>query len=414
MAEKIVAIDAREILDSRGNPTIEVVVKTSGGAVGIAAVPSGASVGTHEALELRDGDKKRYRGQGVLQAVNNVKGEIAKAIIGMDPMQQKKIDQAMIALDGTENKSRLGANAILGVSLAVCRAAAIAKGEPLYRYIAELHGNDSFRMPIPMMNLVNGGRHANFAIDLQECLILPLMKTFSERVRAGSEVFHALGDILKKKGFTIGVGDEGGYAPKLNANAQAFELLEQAVEAAGYVPGKDIFFGMDVAASEFFDEKKGVYTMQCDGKTLTSSEMMAMYKGWLKKYPIRTIEDPLDEDQWEEWATITEELDTTFVGDDLFVTNKKRLQKGIDMGVANAILIKVNQIGSLSETLDTIALAQKHDYAVAVSHRSGETADTFIADLAVGVGAEYIKTGSLSRSERTEKYNRLMAIEQEL
>jgi len=415
MSDTIIAVEAHEILDSRGNPTIEATIVSKKGIHASAAVPSGASVGTHEALELRDGDTRRYRGQGVLQAVKHAQREIAEVVHGMQLTAKKEIDRAMIKADGTPNKANFGANAILAVSLAVARAAAISENLPLYQYLAKISGEEvGEHFPIPMMNILNGGRHANFIIDFQECMVLPQQHAFHERVRAGSEIFHALGDILKKKGLSTGVGDEGGYAAALNSNAEVFDLLVQATESAGYNPGKDIVFGMDVAASEFYDEKNKIYTLRRDKKNYTAKQLIKMYKKWADEYPIRTIEDGLDEDAWQDWQTMTEELSVTLVGDDLFVTNKERLKKGIAEHVANAILIKVNQIGSLTETLETIALAKKHSYAVAVSHRSGETADTFIADLAVGVGAEYIKTGSLSRSERVEKYNRLMQIEREI
>jgi len=412
---KILDVRGREILDSRGNPTVEVKVFLEGGVSAVASVPSGASTGTHEALELRDGDAKRYGGKGVKKAVANVNGAIKKALMGMDASDQRAIDGVMLKLDGTENKSKLGANAILGVSLAVARAASVAAGVPLYEHLRCTFGitRTDKPMPLPMMNVLNGGAHANFAIDVQECIIIPRMKTFAERVRAGSEVFHALAKLLKKKGYATTVGDEGGFAPKLPANEKAFGLLVEAIKAAGYVPGKDVMLGSDVAASEFYDAKTKKYEMKVDKKSLSSKQMIAMYAKWLKKYPFMTLEDPLAEDDWAGWAEYTKAAGkgVTIVGDDLFVTNVKRLQRGIDEKVANAILIKVNQIGSLTETIDAIQLAQKHKYKVAVSHRSGETADTFIADLTVAVGAEFIKTGSLSRSERLEKYNRLMAIE---
>lgn len=418
MAFTIKDIRAREILDSRGNPTVSVKVTLSDGTVASASVPSGASTGVHEALELRDGDKKRYGGMGVLKAVRNVNTKIKPLLKGMDVTQQRTIDGAMLALDGTENKSRLGANAILGVSLACARAAATAKKKPLYRYLRSTYRirEKSFKLPLPMMNVLNGGRHADFAIDFQECIIIPKMARFSERVRAGSEVFHALAKSLKKRGFVTSVGDEGGYAPHLKSNEQAFQLIMEAIRAAGYKPGKDIAIGSDVAASEFYNKDKKRYELKVDKRSLTAAQMDALYARWLKKYPFLTLEDGLDEDDWENWVHHTKRLGKklVLVGDDLFVTNVKRLQRGIDQKVANAILIKVNQIGSLSETMDTIMLAKKHGYQIAVSHRSGETADTFIADLAVATNSEFIKTGSLSRSERLEKYNRLMEIEDEL
>ena len=414
---KITDVNAREILDSRGNPTIEVLVRLDGGAEARASVPSGASTGTHEALELRDGDQKRYGGKGVHKAVENVRSVLKKKLVGMDANQQRRIDEVMLAADGTDNKSKLGANAILGVSLAVARAAAASGGMPLYRWLRQAYGiaKKDFPMPLPMMNVLNGGAHADFAIDMQETMIIPRQPRFSERVRAGSESFHALGALLKKKGYVTTVGDEGGYAPKLPANEKAFATVLDAIEEAGYAPGKDVSLGADVAASEFYDAKKGVYRMKVDKKNLTAAEMIGMYEKWLKQYPLLLIEDGLAEDDWDNWETLTKKLGKklTLVGDDLFVTNVRRLQEGISRQVANAILIKVNQIGSLSETMDAILLAQKNGYKVAISHRSGETADTFIADLAVAVSAEFIKTGSLSRSERLEKYNRLMLIEDE-
>ncbi len=414
---KIIDIRAREILDSRGNPTVEVRVEAEGGVLAKAAVPSGASTGAHEALELRDGDPKRYGGLGVLRAVANVNETLRKKLVGMDVAAQRRIDDAMLAADGTENKSRLGANAILGVSLAVARAAAASQHLPLYASLRAAFGvKKPPAMPLPMMNIMNGGRHADFAIDIQECMVIPKLPTFRERVRAGSETFHALGRILKKKGFVTTVGDEGGYAPKLAANEKAFALIIDAIEDAGYAPGKDVMLGADVAASEFYDEKKDRYVMRVDKKTLTGGQLTAVYEGWLKKYPLMLLEDGLAEDDWENWTALTAKLGKklTLIGDDIFVTNVRRIEQGISHRVANAVLIKVNQIGSLSETMDAIFLAQKHGYKIAISHRSGETADTFIADLAVAVGADFIKTGSLSRSERLEKYNRLMEIEEEL
>lgn len=418
MPDRIKDIRAMEILDSRGNPTVAVKVFVQGGIVGEASVPSGASTGAHEALELRDGDKSRYGGKGVLKAVRNVNTKIKKALVGQDVTRQRKLDDMMLALDGTENKSRLGANAILGVSLACARAGAQARKKPLYGYLRSTYRlkEKVFRMPLPMMNVLNGGRHADFAIDFQECIIIPRMRRFSERVRAGSEVFHALARILKKKGFVTSVGDEGGYAPHLRSNEQAFQLIMQAIRSAGYRPGKDIALGSDVAASEFYDKKKKRYVLKTDKKSLTAEKLDDLYSKWFRKYPFMTLEDGLDEDDWDNWVEHTRRhgRKMVLIGDDLFVTDVKRLQKGIDMKVANAILIKVNQIGSLSETMDTIMLARKHGYKIAISHRSGETADSFIADLAVAMNADFIKTGSLSRSERLEKYNRLMEIEDEL
>ncbi|MBN1585162.1 phosphopyruvate hydratase [Candidatus Uhrbacteria bacterium] len=411
-------IRAREILDSRGNPTVSVRVTLNDGTVAAASVPSGASTGIHEVLELRDGDRKRYGGKGVLRAVRNVNGPIAKALKGMDPRKQRQIDRKMIELDGTENKSRLGANAIIGVSMAVCRAAAVAQGKPLYAWIRQAYGLKlkGWRMPFATMNLLNGGAHAGFAIDFQETMVVPLQKRMSERVRAGSEVFHALARILGKMGFATTVGDEGGYAPKLGSNEKAMRLIVQAIKDAGYRPGKDVALGADVAASEFYSADDGIYDLKCEGKRLTGPQMVRLLGTWLNKYPIVFLEDGLAEDDWKGWEMMTDRLGkkTVLVGDDLFVTNVKRLQRGIDSGVANAILIKVNQIGTLSETIDAIMMAKDNGYKTAISHRSGETADTFIADLAVAVNSEFIKTGSVSRSERLEKYNRLMEIEGEI
>lgn len=413
---KITKIQAREILDSRGNPTVEAKV-WAGAFVGAAAVPSGASTGTHEALELRDGDKKRFGGKGVLKAVENINGEIAKKLVGFSVLEQEKIDNAMIALDNTENKSRLGANAILAVSLAVARTGTAIKKIPLYRYINQIFGFGKIGLPQPMMNILNGGAHAGWAADFQEFMILPWHKSLSERVRMGAEVFHTLKEVLKKRGLGTQVGDEGGYAPVLKNNEDGFKLIMEAIKKAGYKPGKDIDLAIDAAASEFF--AKGKYNLKRDKKVFSAGELLSFYKKILKKYPIVSIEDGFAEDDWDGWKDMASKLKIQnskflLVGDDLFVTDAKRLQKGIDMGVANAILVKVNQIGSLSETISAIKLAQKNNYKVVISHRSGETADTFISDLAVGSCAEYIKTGSLSRSERVEKYNRLMEIEAEL
>jgi enolase len=389
----------------------------SDGTVAKASVPSGASTGVHEALELRDGDKKRYRGMGVLKAVKNVEGAIADALRGMEVQEQRKIDGKMRDLDGTHNKEKLGANAILGVSLAAARAGATSLGLPLYRYLRDIYDlpREGYRMPYPMMNVMNGGAHAGWSIDFQECMIIPRQRKFRDRLRCGSEVFHALRGILKDKGFSVGVGDEGGFAPKLKKNAQAFELMSAAVRKAKYKLGADVAFGTDPAASEFYDAKRKKYVLKTDGKKLDAKGMVAMWKALAAKFPLISLEDGCAEDDWEGWKMLTEALGKklALVGDDLFVTNVERLRKGIREGVGNAILIKVNQIGSLSETIDAIRLAQQHGYKVAVSHRSGETADTFIADLAVAVNADFIKTGSLSRSERLEKYNRLTEIEEE-
>ncbi|MBI2099036.1 phosphopyruvate hydratase [Candidatus Uhrbacteria bacterium] len=414
---KIKEVRAREILDSRGNPTIEVKVVLSSGVIGVASVPSGASTGAHEALELRDNDKSRFEGKGVLKAVRNVNTVIAKTLKGVEATRQADIDHVMLELDGTENKSKLGANAILGVSLAVARAGAEANNLPLYKYLRKSYKlkAKSYKLPIPMMNILNGGRHADWALDIQECMIMPQMPKFRDRVRAGAEIFHALGKVLRSSGYKTLVGDEGGYAPELSKNEESFRLIGQAITEAGYRPKADVALGIDAAASEFYEESSGLYHMKRDGKSLRAPELLEVYKLWIEKYPLVLIEDGFAEDDWSNWVYLTRELGkkVNLVGDDLFVTNVNRLKKGIEMKIGNAILIKVNQIGSLTETIDAITLAQKNGYKIAVSHRSGETCDTFIADLAVAVGAEYIKTGSLSRSERVEKYNRLMEIEDE-
>jgi len=418
MSNAIESVHAHEILDSRGNPTLEVSVLLKSGTIGSASVPSGASTGSHEALELRDGDLKRYNGKGVRKAVKNVIDEIGPAIAGMDVTRQREIDSRMLILDGTVNKSRLGANAILGVSLACAHAAARAKKLPLYAWIRRAYGltYDGWRMPTPTMNVLNGGAHAGWTLDFQEFMIVPRQKKFAERVRCGAEVFHALGGLLKKKGFSTLVGDEGGYAVKLKRNEDAFKLLLEAIRLAGYEAGKDVCLAADPATSELYDGKTKRYRLKVDGKTLSSDQMITMWEAWIKKYPIVSLEDGLAEDDWDGWKKLTERLGKkiALVGDDFFVTNAERVQRGIDEHCANAVLIKVNQIGTLSETMDAILLAQQHGYAISVSHRSGETTDTTIADLAVAVNAEYIKTGSLSRSERLAKYNRLMEIEEEL
>jgi enolase len=409
---KIKKVTAREILDSRGNPTVEVEVLLSDGHKAWAAVPSGASTGSYEALELRDGDKSRYGGKGVLKAVANVNKKIAPKLVGLDPKKQKEIDYMMLQIDGTENKSNLGANAILGVSLAVARAAAISAKKPLYAYLKEKYWkqNKKWHFPVPMMNIMNGGSHAGWSIDIQEFMVTPQQKNIKEAVRCGAEIFHALKGILKEKGYPITVGDEGGYAPKLGGNSQALEVIASAIKEAGYTLGKDVKLAIDSAASEFF--KGGLYNLKSDRSSLNSTQMVDMYKKWSEQYPIESLEDGLAEDDWEGWSKLTKALGgkMALVGDDLFVTNVKRLQQGIDEKVANAVLIKLNQIGSLTETVDCIKLAQAHKYKVAVSHRSGETVDDFIADLAVASSSEYIKTGSLCRSERVAKYNRLMEI----
>lgn len=412
---QIASIRAREILDSRGNPTLEADVALSGGAFGRAAVPSGASTGVNEALELRDGDAKRYLGKGTLKAVKNVNTLIAKALVGLDARDQKAVDDAMLKLDGTETKSKLGANAMLGVSMAVARAAANALGIPLYRHLGGLNAHV---LPIPMMNVINGGAHSDAPIDVQEFMIVPRgAKSFAEGLRMGAEVFHALKKILKGQKLSTAVGDEGGFAPKLASNVAALEALVEAIKAAGYKPGKDVFIALDVAASEFFDAKTQKYTLhKSDQSVKSAADMVAMYEGWCKKFPIVSIEDGCAEGDWDGWKLLTDKLGgkIQLVGDDLFVTNVKFLQKGIDLGVANSILIKVNQIGTVSETLAAIALAKRHGYTNVISHRSGETEDAFIADLAVAVNAGQIKTGSLSRTDRICKYNQLLRIEEEL
>ena len=406
---KITSIRAQEILDSRGNPTVRVFL-TAGKITVSASVPSGASTGSHEALELRDGDEKRYGGKGVLKAVRNIEKKIAPMLVGMDVRKQREIDAIMIDLDGTKNKTKLGANAILGVSLAAARCAATLSGMELWQYLQKTYKlKGGKKLPYPTMNVINGGVHADSGLSTQEFMIIPQQKKMSERVRVGSEVFMALKKILKDEKYAVGVGDEGGFAPRLGSSEKALQVLMAAIQQAGYKPGADVKLGMDVAASEFYD--KGVYKFE--GKKKTGAEMIEMIAGWVQKYPIVSVEDPLHEDDWEHWEKFTAKLKhtITIVGDDLFVTNVERLQQGISRRVANAILIKVNQIGSLSETIDTILLAQKNNYKVSVSHRSGETADTFIADLAVAVGADFLKSGSLSRSERVEKYNRVNEIE---
>jgi enolase len=409
----IKSIHAREILDSRGNPTIEVELKIEGG-VGVASVPSGASTGVHEALELRDGDKKRFGGKGVLKAVRNVNETIASALVGKN-LNQRQLDEFLIELDGTKNKTRLGANAILGVSLAFARAAAAAGGVELYEYLGGLVNNKKFTLPVPMMNIINGGKHADSGLDPQEYMIMPVkFSNFHERLRAGSEIFHTLKDLLKKKGYETGVGDEGGFAPRLGANEKALDLIVEAINKAGY---KDkVKIGMDVAASSFYE--KGVYKLKISGreKKLKSAGLLAWYKKLLTKYPIVLIEDPFAEDDWDGFVEMTKLFGKKIkiVGDDLLVTNIERIKMAVERDAVNSVLIKLNQIGSLSETIDAIQMTQKQGWSAVVSHRSGETEDSFIADLVVGLGAPYIKTGSLSRSERICKYNRLMWIEDRL
>lgn len=413
MNSSIKLVSAREILDSRGNPTVEAEVLLKNGSHGVASVPSGASTGIHEALELRDGGK-RYGGKGVMKAVKNVNTHIAKALKGMDARNQRAVDEAMKTLDGTPNKKRLGANAMLAVSLATARAAAASSKKPLYQYLRTAFRlkEKGWRMPIDTMNIINGGRHADNGLSVQEFMIVPHHKKMSERIRIGAEVFHALGKLLHAAGYTTGVGDEGGYAPELTNNEEAIKFIIKAIEKAGYTPGKHVFLATDIAASEFYTNGK-YYFQKRQG--WTAVQMMTELARWVKKYPFISIEDGLDQDDWEHWPELTKKLGkhVSLVGDDLFVTNTQRLQRGIDAGVGNAILIKLNQIGTLSETIDAIYLAKKHGYKVSVSHRSGETADTFIADLACAVNADFIKAGSLSRSDRIEKYNRLMKIEME-
>jgi enolase len=416
MFETIISnIRAREIVDSRGNPTVEVDVELEGGAIGRAAVPSGASTGEHEAWELRDGDKDRYLGKGVLQAVDAVNEKICPELIGLDATDQTVLDKLMIQIDGTPNKKNLGANAILGVSLAAAHAGANQLQLPLYKYIG---GPNAKVLPVPMMNIINGGAHSDAPIDFQEFMIMPKgAPTFREALRQGAEIFHALKKVLKDRGLTTTVGDEGGFAPNLDSAFDALEVIAQAVEKAGYKLGEEIFIALDVASSEFFDKEKGKYVFKKSDKSeKTASELVDYYIELQKKYPIISIEDGCDENDWDGWKTITEKMgaNTQLVGDDLFVTNTSFLQKGIDLGVANSILVKVNQIGSLTETLDAIELAKENRYTSVISHRSGETEDSTIADIAVATNAGQIKTGSLSRSDRIAKYNQLLRIEEEL
>ena len=411
--ERIEIVAAREILDSRGNPTIEVEVGLSDGAFGYAAVPSGASTGEHEALELRDKSKKRYLGKGVERAVKNVNDVIGPAILDMDPADQRLIDKVLIELDGTPNKSKLGANALLGVSLAVARAAADMLGLPLYKYIG---GANACRLPMPMMNIMNGGLHAGNNVDLQEFMIMPVGgKTFKEALRIGAEVFHALAAVLKDKGFSTAVGDEGGFAPDLKSNEQAIEMVLEGIKRAGYKPGKDVTLALDPATSSLYKNGKYVF-FKSDGSEKSSSQMIAFWEDWVNRYPIFSIEDGLAEDDWSKWQAMTKKMGDRIqiVGDDLFVTNTERITRGIKEKSANAVLIKLNQIGTLTETLDAIQMAHKAGWRAVVSHRSGETEDTFIADLAVAMNTGQIKTGSLCRSERVCKYNQLLRIEEEL
>ncbi len=426
---KIKQITAREILDSRGNPTIETKVILANGITAKASVPSGASTGAHEAYELRDGGK-RYGGLGVLKAVNNVNTKIVKKLIGVDATKQEKIDDLMIKLDGTKNKRKLGANAILSVSLACARTAAIAKKKELYKYIAANYkfpitpqpnkfgaGQANFKLPVPSFNIFNGGKHADTNLDFQEFMILPLKKnSFAEKVRMGAEIFHELGHVLKKAGFDTDVGNEGGYAPDIVSSVQAIELIMAAMVNTGYQPGEDIGLGIDVGSSELYSRETGKYVFKLDQANFTSATLIGLYYEWFKKYPIISIEDGLAEDDWQAWQELTGELgkEIMIIGDDLFVTNIDRLRRGLKEKAANAILIKPNQVGTLTETIECVKLAQKHNYKIMVSHRSGETCDDFIADLAVAIGADYIKSGSLARGERLAKYNRLMEIEQNL
>lgn len=411
----ILDVRSREILDSRGNPTVEVEVLTETGCLGLAAVPSGASTGKYEAVELRDGDKKRFLGKGVLKACENIEEQIREAIIGESVFEQRYLDEMMLEMDGTKNKANLGANAILGVSLAIAKAAAEESGQSLYRYIG---GVNAHVMPVPMMNILNGGSHADNSIDFQEFMIVPLgADTFSEGLRMGVETFHHLKKVLKSKNYSTNVGDEGGFAPNIKSNQEAIEIVLQAIEAAGYRPGEDMMIAMDAAASEFYNAEEKVYHFhKSDGRKLSSDQMVDYWKGWCDKYPIFSIEDGLDEDDWGAWASMTKQLGDRcqLVGDDLFVTNTERLQRGIEEQSANSILIKVNQIGTLTETIDAVNLATRHGMTSVMSHRSGETEDTTIADLAVALNTGQIKTGSASRSDRIAKYNQLLRIEEEL
>jgi len=410
----IIDIKARQILDSRGKPTVEVDVFTESGYMGRAAVPSGASTGKHEAVELRDKDSKEYFGRGVKGALNNIHTTIFESLMGLSVFDQNYLDQLMIDLDGTENKSKLGANAILAVSLAVAKAAALESMQPLYRYVGGVSANT---LPIPLMNIINGGAHADNKVDFQEFMIVPTgADTFSDALRMGVETFHYLKQVLHEKGYTTNVGDEGGFAPSLGSNKEALEFILKAIETAGYRPGEDIHIAMDAAATEFYNEETGLYTLEASGKSRTSEELVEFWEEWVDSYPIVSIEDGLAEDDWKGWKLMTETMGhkCQLVGDDLFVTNATRLQRGIDSNTANSILIKVNQIGSLSETIDTVALASQNKYASIMSHRSGETEDATIADLAVALNTGQIKTGSASRSDRTAKYNQLLRIEEEL
>jgi len=424
MTTKITRVHARQVIDSRGNPTVEADVYVDSGARGRAAVPSGASTGEHEALELRDGDKGKYLGKGVLKAVSNVNGEIAKAIAGFDAADQRRLDQRMIELDGTATKSRLGANAVLAVSMAAARAAASALDLPLYKYLARYSTDSSANLlPVPMMNILNGGAHADNSVDFQEFMVMPVgAPTFSESLRWGVEVFHALKAALKKHGYSTAVGDEGGFAPNCKSNEEAIQIVLEAIAAAGYKPGEQVSIALDPASSEFYDKGRGKYVFKkSDQSAHSSDEMAAYWTNWVSKYPIVSIEDGMAEDDWAGWKELTESVGKKssrkriqLVGDDLFVTNTQRLSRGINEGIANAILIKLNQIGSVTETIEAIELARKAGYNSIISHRSGETEDTFIADLAVATAAGQIKTGSASRTDRIAKYNQLLRIEEEL
>ena len=406
----IISIDSREILDSRGNPTVEVEILTEDGSVGRAAVPSGASTGAHEAVELRDGEEDRFLGKGTTKAVQNVIEQLAPELVGFSALDQIDIDRRMLEIDGTPNKANIGANAILGVSLATARAAAESLGLHLFHYLG---GPFAYQLPVPMMNVLNGGQHADNNVDIQEFMVVPTgMESFSEALRAGSEIFHHLKKVLKSKGLSTAVGDEGGFAPSLESNEAALEFLVMAIEKAGYKPGVDVHLALDVAATEFYKEGSYVFS-KSDGQARSASDLISLYADWAKKYPIISIEDGLDEDDWDGWKELTDRLGSQMqlVGDDLFVTNTERLQRGIDSGISNSILVKVNQIGTLTETMDCITRAQRASFSTVISHRSGETADHFIADLAVATNAGQIKTGSLCRSDRTAKYNQLLRIE---
>jgi len=425
MSTKITRVHARQVIDSRGNPTVEADITLTSGAVGRAAVPSGASTGEHEALELRDADKSRYLGKGVLKAVANANGEIGKAVTGLDAADQRGLDHKMISLDGTPTKSRLGANAILAVSMAAARAASIALKQPLYKYLSRYSTDSSANLlPVPMMNILNGGAHADSSVDFQEFMVMPVgAPNFSEALRWGVEIFHALKAALKKRGYSTAVGDEGGFAPSCKSNEEAIQIVLEAITAAGYKPGEQVRIALDPASSEFYDKASGKYIFKKSDKSVhTSSEMAAYWTSWVEKYPIVSIEDGMAEDDWAGWKELTEKVgrkgagkkSIQLVGDDLFVTNTERLGRGITEGVANAILIKLNQIGTVTETIDAIELARKAGYNSIISHRSGETEDTFIADLAVATAAGQIKTGSASRTDRIAKYNQLLRIEEEL